>query len=85
MADTTPPAQAGYETRDAQLKPLLQFAFWLTIGTVITLFAMYGMMRALQEIPPLNDVRDPHPLAAQNDPIPPAPKRVFKMRPKRPT
>jgi hypothetical protein len=72
MADAHTTPQGGYEARDVRLTPIFKFTFWLSVGTVITLFAMFGMMRALQEIPPVGDA-EPHPLAAQNDVIPPMP------------
>ncbi len=67
----------AYETRDAQLAPLLKFMFWLVVAVAIAFFATYGMLRAMQKIPAIGE-RDPHPLAAQNDPIPPAPNLEMK-------
>jgi len=62
----------AYETADAHLSPIVKFAFWLLVVVAITFVGTYGVMRAMQEIPPFGD-RAPHPLAALNDPIPPAP------------
>ncbi len=72
MSEPTPNPNAGYEMTDAHMGPVVKFLFWLTVATLLVMVAMYGMLRGLQEIPPIGD-REPHPLAAQNDPIPPAP------------
>jgi len=61
-----------YETRDAHLGPLLKFTFWLAVSVVITFVAMWAMLRGIQKLPTIGD-REPHPLAALNDPFPPAP------------
>lgn len=62
----------AYETTDATLGPILKFCFWLAVTLVIVFTGMYGALRAAQEIPAIGD-RPPHPLAALNNPIPPAP------------
>jgi hypothetical protein len=81
MSHATPPAGPRYETRDARLTPLVKFTVFLTVFTAITLVAMYGFMRLLQRIPPLGD-RPPHPLAALDNPIPPAPLLEAQRGPK---
>lgn len=62
----------AYETTDARLTSILKFAAGLLAVAVITLVGIYGLLRAMQRIPAIGD-REPHPLAALNDPIPPAP------------
>jgi hypothetical protein len=63
----------AYETTDAQLSPIVKFAFWLLVVVAITFVGTYGVMRAMQEAPAFGDDTEPHPLAVLNDPIPPAP------------
>lgn len=67
----------AYETTDARLSPLVKFTFWLVVTVAITFVGTYGMMRAMQKIPAIGE-REPHPLAALNDPIPPAPNLEMK-------
>ena len=62
----------NYETRDAHLSPIVKFTFWLLVGVAIAFVSMYGMMKLAQKIPAIGE-GEPHPLAALNDPIPPAP------------
>ncbi|MBL8861899.1 MAG: hypothetical protein JNK02_07785 [Planctomycetes bacterium] len=62
----------NYETRDATLSPIVKFSFWLMVGVAIAFVSMYGMMQLTRKIPAIGE-GEPHPLAALNDPIPPAP------------
>jgi hypothetical protein len=72
MAQHTPTGLERYETRDAHLGPLLKFAFWLVLATVLTFVAMWASLRGIQKLPTIGE-RDAHPLAVLNDPLPPAP------------
>lgn len=67
----------AYETKDAQFGPIVKFGFWLFVCVAITFVGTYGALRALQELPAIGE-REPHPLAALNDPIPPAPNLEMK-------
>lgn len=62
----------AYETADAQFSPLVKFTFWLVVVVVIAFVGTYGMLQAMRQVPGFGE-REPHPLAALNDPIPPAP------------
>lgn len=62
----------AYETKDAELTPVLRFAFWLLLSVAVTFIGTYGVLRLMQKIPAMGE-REPHPLAALNDPIPAAP------------
>lgn len=67
----------NYETRDAHLSPLLKFTFWLLVSVAVIFAGTYGMLRLIQKIPAIGE-REAHPLAALNDPIPPAPNLEMK-------
>ena len=49
----------GYEPRDASIKGLLQFAFWMAVVLVITLFAMRGLFDYIKKAQPLGPTSSP--------------------------
>jgi hypothetical protein len=49
----------GYEVRDANLKALLQFAFWLAVLLAVTLVAMRFMFGYLNRLTPLGPAASP--------------------------
>ncbi len=49
----------GYETRDANIKGLLQFAFWLAVLLIVTIFAMRFTFHYLNELTPLGPAASP--------------------------
>jgi hypothetical protein len=64
--------EPNYETTDATVGPLVKFTFWLVVSVAIAFGSMYGLLRLTQKLPAIGE-GEPHPLAAFNDPIPPAP------------
>lgn len=62
----------AYETRDTEAGPIIKFGAWLFVAVAIVFVATYGVMRAMQQLPAIGE-GEAHPLAALNDPIPPAP------------
>jgi len=70
-----PPADRGpgYERRDASVKGLLQFAFWMAVVLVVTLFAMRFFFDYIKKIEPLGQPASP--LAQENvRELPPSPR-----------
>jgi hypothetical protein len=55
----TAPAGPGYEVRDANLKALLQFAFWLAVLLAVTLVAMRFTFEFLNAKTPLGPAASP--------------------------
>jgi hypothetical protein len=49
----------GYETRDANIKALLQFAFWLAVLLLVTLVAMRFTFTELSNLAPLGPAASP--------------------------
>jgi hypothetical protein len=49
----------GYETRDANIKALLQFAFWLAVLLAVTLVAMRITFTQLSKLTPLGPTASP--------------------------
>lgn len=56
---------AGYEVRDANLKALLQFAFWLAVLLAVTLVAMRFTFGYLSKLTPLGPAASPFENARQ--------------------
>ena len=57
----------GYEQRDASIKSLLQFAFWMAIVLAVTLFAMKWALDYFAKIEPLGAPASPLVSAAQRE------------------
>jgi hypothetical protein len=49
----------GYEVRDANIKALLQFAFWLAVLLAVTLVAMRFTFHVLNRVTPLGPTASP--------------------------
>jgi hypothetical protein len=49
----------GYEPRDASVKGLVQFAFWMAVVLAVTLFAMRGFFDYLKKVEPLGPTSSP--------------------------
>ncbi len=49
----------GYEPRDASIKGLLQFAFWMAVVLAVTLFAMRGLFDYIKKAEPLGPTSSP--------------------------
>jgi hypothetical protein len=63
----------GYEPRDASIKGLLQFAFWMAVVLAVTLFAMRGLFDFIKRVEPLGATSSP--LVRQGQPeLPPSPR-----------
>ena len=56
-----PHAGPGYEVRDANIKALLQFAFWLAVVLAVTLGAMKITFNELDKLTPLGPGPTPFP------------------------
>jgi hypothetical protein len=56
---------AGYEVRDANLKALVQFAFWLAVLLAVTLVAMRFTFGYLSKLTPLGPAASPFENARQ--------------------
>jgi|SRR6516162_742749 hypothetical protein len=63
----------GYEPRDASIKGLLQFAFWMAVVLVITLFAMRGLFDYIKKAQPLGPTSSPLVKEGQRV-LPPSPR-----------
>src|SRR5690348_12069737 len=57
----------GYEQRDANIRSLLQFAFWMAVVLVVTLFAMKWALDYFAKIEPLGAPASPLASAAQRE------------------
>lgn len=55
----------GYETRDANLKALLQFAFWLAVLLAVTLLTMRVAFHYFSQLTPLGPAASPFENARQ--------------------
>src|SRR5690348_3259508 len=58
---------AGYEQRDANIRGLLQFAFWMAVVLMVTLFAMKWALDYFAKIEPLGAPASPLASAAQRE------------------
>jgi hypothetical protein len=63
----------GYEPRDASIKGLLQFAFWMAVVLAVTLFAMRGLFDYIKKMQPLGATASPLVKAEQRE-LPPSPR-----------
>lgn len=63
----------GYEPRDANVKGLLQFAFWMAVVIVVTLFAMRGFFDLIKKAEPLGATTSPLVKEGQRE-LPPNPR-----------
>ena len=61
---------SGYEPRDANIRGLLQFAFWMAVVLAITLFAMKWTFNYFAKIEPLGPPASPLARATQREPLP---------------
>ena len=57
----------GYEKRDANIKGLLQFAFWMAVVLVVTLFAMRWTLDFFNKMEPLGPPMSPMASAIQRE------------------
>ena len=63
----------GYEPRDASVKGLLQFAFWMAVVLAVTLFAMRGLFDYIKKVQPLGPTASPLVKEGQRE-LPPSPR-----------
>jgi hypothetical protein len=69
----------GYEKRDASIKGLIQFAFWMAVVIAVTMIAMrfaYGLFKKFE---PLG--AQVSPLVTENQPPPTPPSPVLQVQP----
>jgi hypothetical protein len=73
--DEKPPIDRGlgYEPRDANIKGLLQFAFWMAVVLAVTLFAMRGLFDYIKKVEPLGPTSSPLVKQGQRE-LPPSPR-----------
>jgi len=64
---------SGYEKRDANIRGLLQFAFWMAVVLVVTLVAMRWTFGFFNKIEPLGPPVSPLASATQRE-LPPGPR-----------
>jgi hypothetical protein len=68
-----PDRDLGYEPRDASVKGLVQFAFWMAVVLAVTLFAMRGFFDYLKKVEPLGPTSSPLVQEGQRE-LPPNPR-----------
>ena len=69
----------GYEQRDANIRGLLQFAFWMAVVLVVTLFAMRWTFDYFKKIQPLGPTASPMVSETQRE-LPPNPRLQVQPR-----
>lgn len=63
----------GYEQRDANVKGLLQFAFWMAVVLIVTMFGMRWTFDAFKKVEPMGPTVSP--LVTENQRVlPPSPR-----------
>jgi len=78
-ANTPVDRGSGYEVRDANIRALLQFAFWMAVVMAVTMFAMKWTFDFLKKAEPLGATSSP--LVKEGARVtPPAP--VLQVRPR---
>lgn len=63
----------GYEVRDANIRGLIQFGFWMAVVLAVTLFAMKLTFNFLQKVEPLGATASPLVHVGQRE-LPPSPR-----------
>lgn len=63
----------GYEPRDANIRGLLQFGFWMAVVLAVTLFAMRGLFSFIKKVEPLGSTTSPLVQEGQRE-LPPSPR-----------
>jgi len=63
----------GYEPRDASIKGLLQFAFWMAVVLAVTLVSMKWTFEYFKKVQPLGETASPLVKAGQRE-LPPSPR-----------
>lgn len=61
---------SGYEQRDANVRGLLQFSFWMALVLVVTLVSMKWTLDYFNKIEPLGPPASPLARATQREPLP---------------